>query len=259
MTAANVEDVRVGAAILGGGETKGDLRAEGGAQHKALIEVGGKTMLRWTIEVAHQAQTVSTIVVVRAPGSPLTEEHTLGERIVEAAVDSPTDSIVAGFQALQDCDRVLLWAADSPLVRAPEVDDFVRRSLATGADCCYPVIRKAVVVRAYPSAQRTFVKLKDGWYTSGNLALFASDFMATREPHIRRAFDARKSPVRMSMMFGPLLAFKFLTGFCSIDDLCRRAEHMLKCKFAVIELTDAALGMDVDKASDLRTVRALMR
>ncbi|MFQ6133044.1 MAG: nucleotidyltransferase family protein [Armatimonadota bacterium] len=258
MTAEGAAEVRVGAAVLGGGATKGELRAESGSEHKALIEIGGKSMLRWTVEAAQQAQTIGELAVVVAPGSPVTSEDALGERIVEAAEDSPVDSILAGFRALRGCDRVLLWAADTPLAQAPAVDDFVRRGLATGADCCYPIIPEAAVARAYPGTQRTFVRLREGRYTSGNMALFSGDFLPARERQVRAAFEVRKSPLRLSMMFGPILAVRFLMGRCSIDQLRRRGERALDCTVAVIELEDASLAFDVDKASDLRAVREIV-
>ncbi len=249
---------RVGCAVLAGGATKRDLRAESGVVAKALLPVGGETMLHWAVQTARAATVVDEIVVVESPATPLSPEDGLGERIVRAEADSPTDSIAAGFAALAHCEYVLLYTSDVPLATAEAVDDLVEQGLAAGADCCYAIIPEAAMVARYAGAKRTFARLRDGRFTSANLALLRSSFFREREHHIRRAFRARKSPLLLSVLFGPVLMAKFVLGWCSLEELRRRGERALACSVAVIALDRPELGLDVDKISDWHAVRAIM-
>ena len=70
-----------------------------------------------------------------------------------------------------------------------------RRSRWTPTSCTR-VVPRADVVRAYPDARKTFVRLRDGVFTGGSAFVITPRAFARARPIIERAIAARKRPWR---------------------------------------------------------------
>lgn len=122
------------------------IPARGGSKgipRKNLALLGGRTLLAWTLEAAHAAETVSRVVVstdddeIAAAAAP-TEVLHRPEAL--AADDTPMLDVVKHALQSTPCDVVVLLQPTSPLRRAKHVDGAVRLLEATGADAVVSVV-----------------------------------------------------------------------------------------------------------------------
>ena len=253
----------VPAVVLAGGVTKGDLYEACWVQETALVEIAGKPMVRYVVDALAAAQTVGEILVVGF------------ERVAQALADTPArftpagetilDNVMRGIDGLstpaagaEGQDYVLLSTCDLPLLTAEAVDRFVRASLDTGAQFCYPVIAREVCLEKYPEAQRTWVKVRDGEFTGGNLVLASRKFLKDNRAAILSFFEARKSPLKLALRIGPVFLLKLALRVASIAEVERRAGKMFNCTARAIICPDPEVGMDVDKAADLELARRVL-
>lgn len=171
-------------------------------------------------------------------GSTLAESLAIGLGAAEA---------IAGPDA-----RVLVVTADVPWLRPASVDRFIADSLAhTEADLVYPVVDRAVSEAVFPGHRRTWVRLRHGEVTGGNLVLATPAGLRAALPWLTYAYRHRKQPWRLALRVGlPTLA-SLLLGRARDVDLAQRASRLLGVPTAVLRSDDPSLAMDVDRPDDL--------
>jgi hypothetical protein len=74
---------------------------------------------------------------------------------------------------LDDNNNVVICTCDIPMVSNKAIEDFVNQCCEKRADIGYPIIEKSLNDIKYPGARRTYVKMRDGTYTGGNI-IYAS-------------------------------------------------------------------------------------
>ena len=239
--------MKVDALILAGGE--GEV-IDPAVRIKGLVPIAGRPMVQWVVEAMRAAETVARIAVVVPHADGLGEWTSLVDHLVIA--DSTfIDNAIAGL-AVFDTGRPVLGATgDLPALSAEAVDDYVTRSLASGADFTYPLVRATDMEEQFPGSQRSFVKIAGGEVTGGNMMLVSAKLVARNRAIIQRLFDTRKSPVRMAQVIGVPFIFKYVTGRLRVDDVERKMEHLLGGKCAAIYTSYASIGADVDKPIDV--------
>lgn len=243
------------AVILAGG-VKRRLRAGEAETLEALLDIGGRPMLFFVLEALLASRCVSRAVVV---GPPALGALRLPERAVWAqGAETVLGSLAAGLAACGGADRVLVVTADAPLLTAAAVDDFVARCGAAKADLYYAIVGKAVCRKQFPASRRTFVRLKDGSFTGGNLFLLHPAILPQCLRIGAQAVAARKKPWRLASLLGWRTLLRFACGALSVDEARRRVEEILGVRCAVFVSPHAALAVDVDKPDDLALARALL-
>jgi molybdopterin-guanine dinucleotide biosynthesis protein A len=248
----------IGAAILAGGKTGAELRQESGADETALIELGGRPMAEFVVEALAQTAAVDDIAIVAPPGSQVAAREWPGARLAISKGGHMIDSIVAGAEAFPDKALIVVAACDMPLVTPEALGHFCDATLAAGVDCCYSMVPREVVEAKYPGSDRTWVRLRDGAVTGGNITAVRPGFIADHRERIERAFSLRKKPLKLAQMLGLPLLVGLLFGWVTSDQIVRRAERILECTAGVVRSPYAEIGIDVDKLSDLRLVRGVI-
>ncbi|GFP35938.1 hypothetical protein HKBW3S43_01726 [Candidatus Hakubella thermalkaliphila] len=119
----------------------------------------------------------------------------------------------------------------------------------------YPIMRQEELLKEYPQTKRTFVRVKEGSFTGGNLALVRPGVILNNLKLFERLYDQRKSPWGMARVIGLSCALKLLVGILSIEEAEKRLSKLIRARGKAIITREVERGMDVDKKEDLILVR----
>lgn len=246
---------KLGAIIMANGEAD-KLACKVGAAHKALIDIEGRTMIERVADAVQASGAVDQVVVACRKGGCVAAALA-GEIPLAEAVD-PTflGGMQAGFDAMPDVDRALLVTCDMPLLTPEAVRHFADEARAhTEADMVYAMVEVERTRQAYPETRRTAIRLKEGNYTAAGVTVVTRRFVEECGPLVMAAFGARKSKIAMARILGGSFLIRFALGMLSVDDVVRRAEELLRCGCATVNLPFAECGFDVDSEADLIAAR----
>jgi len=145
-----------------------------------------------------------------------------------------------------------------PFVLPQDVDDAVRLG-PDDADLCYAIIERREFAVVYPTGTRVFIPLRDGAFVGGGIIKATTSGLRAIEPHLRRVFAARKSPVAMARLFGTTTLVRGILGLLtggrlgpSSDELRRRMEEITGRRGAVIRGSSPRIAFDIDTEDDWR-------
>lgn len=248
------------AVVLAGGDPGDRLAANAGVAAKALVPLGTEPLGSYILRALRNSPAVSNIVYVGPTNAALNGLYDVqvpsGHRMV--------DSLALGLGAalsLNQRGHVLMLGADVPWVTGEMVSRFVASAAdstvtdtigsAIQAQLVYPVVTAAAATEQFPEQKRTFVRLKDGKFTGGNLVLMHTEVVPKLLPVIDRVFRARKNPIALAGIVGLDVLFKVLTGTADIASLEKRVSTILGAPVRALVTTDAALAADVDSPAQL--------
>lgn len=239
----------VTAVVLGGG---GDALSEAaGVTAKALVPFGGQPLVAYVLRALRDCPAVGPIIYVGDAAPVVAAQQVLppGRTFVE--------SFSVGVQAalaLAPERSVLVTTADLPWLRADALSHFL--AAATGAALAYPVVEERAAKAQFPEQHRTFVKLRDGRFTGGNMMLLSPEVVPVLLPFIERAYRGRKNPLALARLFGADFIVRLALGQLSLRAVERRAERVLGLSVRAVVTPHASIGADVDKPEHLLDYRA---
>ena len=247
--------------MLAGRRAEGDpLAAYAGVGHKALIEVGGRTMIERVVGALAAVPEVGRIAIaIDRPellaGLAGLQPGACGKPVSMLPVEaSPSASLARALES--EGAPLLATTADHALLQA----DWVRTFLAAcppDADVVAALARKDAVQAAAPATQRTYLGFSDGQYSGCNLFLLQRPAAAGVLRLWRELEALRKSPVRMMLRLGPAYGLRYRLGRLSLDEALARLGELSGARAAAVTLQDGRAAIDVDKPADLDLVRAL--
>lgn len=233
------------------------MNPDNGEISRAMLEIGGKTMLQRIVDALRGSPSVGRITAIG---------HVQAEGL--DAVVEPGDTLIAnirrGLEAVGPCEIVLIVSADVPMLTSEAVEDFLTRSRGLGADLAYPIIRKADCEARHPELRRTYLRTGDGVFTGGNIMLVRPEFIQRNWQAIENAYAARKHVLQLARMIGLGTLLRVIVGqvfpsVLSVSALEKAVSRMLGGKVAAVISSYAEIGEDVDKPSDLSAVRAILK
>ncbi len=235
-----------------------------GTSHKCLVDVAGTPMLTRVVETLTASPSVGAIAVsIEAPEvlealPPVAQGVAAGRITVLKSGPTTSASVLAAVAALGGPYPLLIATADNPLLSPDVVEHFCAAALASDADLVAALASESVVRQAVPTAQRTFLRFRDGRFSGCNLyaltgapGLEAVRFWAAAERH-------RKRPWRLVATFGLGSLVLFLLGRLTLDDAFARASRVMRVRAKALELPFPTAPVDVDKPSDLALVRQIL-
>ena len=248
----------VAALILAGGKATPEFaQAAGGVTNRALVPLAGRPMLDYVVDAVRAGLPQGMrILVATTPETP-----TPAGCVRVASGDSLVDTLLSGVRALEAHEKYLLVAtADIPFLTPASVADFLLRARETGAGFAWPIVPAEVCEAAFPGTRRTTLRLREGTFTGGNLALLDPAFLRERETVLRAAYARRKSVIGLARLLGaPLLlrlaASRVAPNLLSIAHAEAAVGRVLGVKTRAVVSQFAELGADVDKPEDLYAAR----
>jgi GTP:adenosylcobinamide-phosphate guanylyltransferase len=238
------------AIILAGAPNSGPLREISPAQYEAEIPIAGKPMLDYVMAALQHVPAIERIVVV---GAAALSPELRGEPVtVTSPGQSLVDSLTNGLNVIPGDQPVLVATSDIPLLTREAVEDFLERCRKLDADIYYSCVPKELNEAKYPGVRRTYVKLAEGTFTGGNLALIRPRAVRQSQGLLQKAASLRKKPWQLCKMLGWNYLIKLVAGRLSIPEIEGRVSGMLQLKVVGIVSPYPEVGIDVDKPSDLK-------
>jgi GTP:adenosylcobinamide-phosphate guanylyltransferase len=262
LSAAPASTAGLTALILAGSRGPGDpLAVYAGVEHKALIEIGGRSMLERVIAALAAVEEIGRIVVqIERPD--LLDAHpalraAAGDKTLEviAAAHSPSSSVLAALERLGT--PLLVTTADHALLLPEWVRYFVEHR-ERGADVCAALAPSEAVLGELPQTRRTWLRFRGRRYSGCNLFYFATPASAGVARIWLEIENQRKRPVKMIRRLGWMTALLYLLDRLSLDGALRRLGRLAGAQLAVVEMPFGLAAVDVDKPADLDLVRQIV-
>ena len=247
---------QVDAVVLAGARNTGRLRKMDSSFYEASIEIAGRPMLYYVLDALTAVPEIRRIVVTAPSGA--FEGDWQGKVAFLPAADSMLENIRRGIAALDGEGKVLIVTSDIPLINPAAISDFIRRCKGREADIYYPIICRDANDREFPGVKRTYVRLREGVFTGGNMALVSPEIIDKCAAIIERAIAMRKNPLQLSRLLGFKFIIKFLLNQLSLREIEARVQDVLRCRGVGVISPYPQVGIDVDKPSDLELVRQLL-
>ena len=242
------------ALILAGSRPGTDpLAAQAGVDHKALIRVGGDTLLG-RVAAAVRGAGIDAVAVSTGPGPVEAAALAQGLDVVPVAA-GPSGSVRLALARLGT--PLLVTTADHALLEHAWIEAFVA-AVPPGADVAILLARRGTIEAALPGSRRTYLRFADGAWSGCNLFLLTT-------PHAVAALDLwgiveadRKRPWRIVRRFGWGMLVRYLLGRLTLAEAVARLGRIAGVTAAVVESPFGLAAVDVDTIDDLRAVRDLV-
>lgn len=233
------------AIVLAGQPNQGLLKAMSGVEYEAEILVGGRPMADWVLDALWAAPSVSSIGMV-GPAS-------LGRDgvILAPMTGDLFGNILNGLTTVPAGEeRVLFVTSDIPWITPGALEAFLKGA-PDDADVVYPVIPKEAAERRFPGTKRTYVRLREGTVTGGNLFLARVASVGRLKERAEVLLAHRKAPLKLARDVGLGLLLRLITGRLSLPQAEDRVGSLLGIRGRAIMFPYAEAGVDVDKPEDL--------
>ena len=246
-----------GAVVLAGSPNNGLLKGCSSAPYEALIPIGSKYMVEYVVDALLASPRIEEVVVV-GPVAPLAQVFSSARVRVVLPGESVLENVQKGLAALAGSGRVLVAAADIPLLTRAAVEDFLYRCRDETVDLYYPVVDQRVIQNRYAGVKRTYVTFREGTFTGGNIFFVNPRIFPSCVPKGERLVEARKNPFLLSRLLGLSFFFKFLTGRLSLREVEEKVSRLLGIKGAAVISSYPEVGVDVDKPVDLELASQIL-
>lgn len=239
--------IKIDAIVLAGSKNTGKLQEVSSASYEALIPLANKPMIVYVLEALRSCDRVGKVVVVGPRELKAYLEE--GETLVESKEYLSTN-LQLGIRAVNKKRRVLIVTSDIPMLNAEVVEDFLARCERVDADLYYPVVSREVSERAFPGVERTYIRVKEGSFTGGNIFLVSPELVRNSKELVDKALHLRKKPLKLAYMLGLGFILRFIMRRVTFAEVEARAKKVFNVNGIAIITPFVELGVDVDKPSD---------
>lgn len=235
-------------AIILAGEGKQDVKHFG--EGKALVRFKDQPLIKYTIDALRQSEMVDYILVVGNKNVLLPIIGNSVDKIVEQENDI-LHNLVKGISYFQQDKKVIVATCDIPLITPYAVKHFICSALNFKADICYPVIERSICEGKYPDAKRTYVSLKEGEFTGGNLMIIDPNKIKSIENHIQLLVKHRKNPLKMTKTLGMSIVIQMLLKQLTIEKLETYIRERFNIEGKALLTPYPEIGSDIDSVEDI--------
>ena len=246
------------AIILAGGELNSELRKIAAQDTEGLILIGSFPMIHYVYTAVRATPGIDRIVIC-GPQDALAAILPRDERLFftaggDTAIESFRNAV--DFLRTQESNsRLLVLPVDIPLITMEAIHDFMERCSELEGDFFYSIVSREISQEQYPEQVRTYVHLKEGDFTGGNLIMVKRDSWEQVADWAEELVRRRKNPVAMARLFGLRLTMLLLLRRLSISATEQRVSKVLGLRGRAVITPYAEIGIDVDKISDLNVVK----
>lgn len=237
----------VNAVVLAGGD---GAVIDPSCRFKGLLPIHGRPMVSWVVDALRASTFIAEVAVVVPTAEDLGAWADSVDKLV-VSDGSLMQNLLAGVDSFRVERPTLITTGDIPALTGQAVDDFITLSLASGADFTYPLITREDMLEQFPGSERTFVKLKSGPITGGNMMLINPNLSHRNREIGQQLFDTRKNAFQMARVIGLPFVAKLALGRLEPHEVEAKMEQLLGGKSAAIYTGFASIGADVDKSVDV--------
>jgi len=247
------------AVVMAGGGKSEPLTEQECVTNKAFILLQDKPLLTYILVALQEAPSVNRIVVVGPPG----ELKALRREGLDFEIVSETsgmlENLAAGFVSIEKNRLCLVVTGDIPLLNTIAVEEFIKSCAPYDHDFYYPILKRETCLQQFPETERTYVRLKEGYITGGNIGLLRPGWFLNNHSRLDLFISYRKKPLKLLRILPLSLIFKYLMKSLSVTDLELSLSQLLNLKARAVICECAGIGVDIDKISDLELVKKTMQ
>jgi GTP:adenosylcobinamide-phosphate guanylyltransferase len=253
------------ALVLAGSRGPDDAVARAaGVAHKCLAPVAGVPMAVRVVEALAASPGIERIAIALQDPALLDQLPALrpliavGRCSVLPTAATPSLSVQRALDELPDPLPLLVTTGDHPLLTPEIVAHFCAAASRTGADLVAGLTPASTIRKAYPEAQRTYLRFRGERYSGANLFAVLQPEGRRAVAFWRRVEQERKRPWRLVQAFGwrPLVAY--LLGRLTLDEALARASKVMGARIAAVVLPQPEAAIDVDKPADLELAESIL-
>lgn len=226
-------------------------------ESKASMTIASRYMIEYVISSLRESGCIGLIYVV---GQEKLKDKVgnLVDGWIEAG-EGIMDNIRRGVEVMGDLETPCIIAtSDIPMVKGEAIRDFVEKCQVKSIDFGYPIIDKKLNDQKYPDVKRTYVKMKEGTYTGGNIVYFNPKIVENCTRKAEQLIEYRKNPLKMGRVLGFTFLIRLAIGNLTISKVQDKIEKMFNIKGEAILTEYPEIGNDVDKPSDVEFVNKHM-
>lgn len=223
---------------------------------RALIEVGSRPMIAWTIDAVRRSpRTRSTIVVgLDTPNLDFGDDLTY-----LAGAGDFTQNLIAGLEGIvasgMGRSPVLVLGSDTPLITPEALTWFLDACATRENDLELAIVRQETLEAIYPRNGRSWLKTREGRFTSGQLALVRPQALLANRARLAALAANRRDASALTRVLSGSLRIQVLLGRAHLWEVREAAQQLTGLQIGLIEIPFAAPALDVDSAQDLAAVR----
>ena len=150
--------------------------------------------------------------------------------------------------------HALLVMSDAPLLTGAIIDWFLDACRPLAKDVYWGIVEQAVMEEAFPTSRRTYLRLVEGHFCSGDLYLGRISAALQAHGPIQTMIEHRKNVFQQMLRLGPNVILRFIFRRLRLADLLAVAQRLVGASGAPVIMPFAAVGMDVDKPHQYRQV-----
>lgn len=243
--------IKVDVILPAGGRIGGAFAEAAGVEIKALIRVGGKSVLQHTIDILRASGRVGRIVVIGS--KPELGDETDGADAVIAEGATGPENVYKGLGWLGEqpapAARALVLTTDLPYLTPETITGLLDRCPDNG-DICVPGVTRAELEAAFPGAPTIWTQLAGEEWTMGCGFVVSPAALLAARPRVEQVFDARKSQLKMVALLGIGFVIRFALRRLTVDEIVDRCSKLLGCRAVVVRGAPPGLAMDLDEPAD---------
>src|SRR6056297_3893016 len=236
------------ALVIAGGKNDGPLKEFSDKKYESLIEIANKPMVQHVLEAVERVEVIENIIMV---GPEKLNEVTSKEYNIIRPEGTLVNNIKRGIESLNENHHIIILTSDIPLVTSDIIKNFIKSCQKEKEhDFFYPLISKENNLKKYPEVERTYVHLKEGVFTGGNIVMVSPDIIQGPLDWYDKILNLRKKPFKMSKMIGFKFIIKFIFRRLSVKEVEKRISNIIGHKYKALMIEYAEIGYDIDKPSD---------
>lgn len=238
------------------------IASAAGVPTKALVPVAGLPMIERPLRALLSCNAIGRVHVI-AQDPALFATHPATAWMAEEpriSLETGQAGIAQSLLALMDGGRVklpcLVTTADHVLLSPAMIDDFLGG--AAGSDLAVGLVERRILLACYPQSRRTWLKLRDGWWSGANLFWIGS--MKAR-PIVALWQDVekdRKKGWKVLGAFGPLLLTGALLRLLTLRQGIARVGRRFGMEARLVAMDQAEACIDADKPDDIVLIEAIL-
>ncbi|HEX2952420.1 MAG TPA: nucleotidyltransferase family protein [Bacillota bacterium] len=240
------------ALILAGGREKSFSKDNA---MDAAFAINGESMLDRVVQAIAGTHHFDRIIVVGLREALSLENHGLVSTFIEPQA-TMVENLQAGLKTVNPDQLVLITASDIPLLNNGAVESFLQQcAVRPDAQIYYPVIPQEAFGGGSHKIRRTFLRLRDGVFTGGNMVLARPKLILEHMDLVSRIIELRKYPQQWGKLFGWGHFTKGLLLGATLSDIERWVEERLKIKGVAVRCHSLGIGLDADTKEDIDWIR----
>ena len=244
------------AVILAGGVSPW-LQQVAGTPYRAWAGILGKPMALWIAAALLDSGKVARVLVA-GPDIPVPCALPLGVDVITCGA-TLMDTVDRAVAHLATQRKIIFVTDDIPMLQSAAVQDFVVAAENLQADVCYSIVPRQAVEAAFPAARRTYVKIREGHFTGGNIFLVDPKVMPTVRRQVEEVFARRKNILGLCRWLGFGFILKYILGTATLASLEARVSTLFGFSGRAVITQHASIGMDVDKIEDWRLAEKFLQ